>query len=200
MKYGTFLQLPSMPAFNDDKGTVVLLHGDDILDEFSYSAGMHFGLISNPEGVSLERIDPDKPTQTNTNWHSAAASSGWATPANQNSQFRKLSGFEENSVVVEPETISPDNDGYNDVAFIRYKFDEPGYVANVSIYDARGRELKKLAMNHLLAVEGEFAWDGLRQDGKRADIGIYVIYFEVFNLKGVVKKYKKVCVVAERLN
>jgi ABC-type Fe3+/spermidine/putrescine transport system ATPase subunit len=34
----------------------------------------------------------------------------------------------------------------------------------------------------VLAVEGEFAWDGLRQDGRRADIGIYVIYFEVFNL------------------
>lgn len=200
ISYDTFLQLPSMPAFNDDKGMVVLLHGEIILDEFSYSEEMHFGLISNPEGVSLERIDPEKPSQTNTNWHSAAASAGWATPANQNSQFRKLSGFGENSVVVEPETISPDNDGYNDVAFIRYQFDEPGYVANVSIYDARGRELKKLAMNQLLAVEGEFAWDGLRQDGRRADIGIYVIYFEVFNLKGVVKKYKKVCVVAEKLN
>ncbi|NJO87785.1 MAG: hypothetical protein HC831_01635 [Chloroflexia bacterium] len=161
---------------------------------------MHFGLITDAEGVSLERIDPLKPTDDPDNWHSAASTAGFATPANQNSQFMQLADGIEDDIVIEPETFSPDNDGYEDVAFIRYKFNDPGYVANVSIYDAKGMLVKRIANNELLATEGEFSWNGLHENQTKARIGIYVIYFEVFNLQGVVKKTKKTCVLAGKLN
>jgi hypothetical protein len=199
ISFDKFIQISSMPSFNDDEGTAVILKDDLVIDEFAYNTTMHFALISNAEGVSLERVDPDQETQLASNWHSAAESYGYASPANQNSQFRKFSETIDDEVVVEPETFSPNSDGYNDVAFIHYKFNEPGYVANVSVYDGKGRIVKRLAANELLAVEGEYSWDGLHEDGSKALIGIYVIYFEVFNLDGVVKKFKKVCVVADRL-
>ncbi len=198
--YERFLQIPVLPAYNDDEGTVVLLYGDSIIDEFSYNENMHFGLITDGEGVSLERIDPLKPGADEDNWHSAAETVGFGTPANQNSQFRQLSEGIDNDIKIEPETFSPDNDGYDDVVFIRYKFKEPGYVANVSVYDGKGRLVKRIANNELLATEGEFSWDGLYTNQTKARIGIYIIYFEVFNLKGEVEKTKKVCVLAGRLD
>ncbi len=198
--YNQFIQIPSLPSYSDDKGRVVLLFGDTILDEFAYNDKMHFALITNTEGISLERIDPEKPTQIATNWYSAAESAGFATPANKNSQFRNKANNSSDELTVDPETFSPNNDGYEDRLMIRYNFEEPGYVANVSIYDGKGLIIKKIAKNELLGVEGEFNWDGLNEDNSKARIGIYIVYFEVFNLKGEVKKYKKACVLAGRLD
>ena len=40
-----------------DSATVFLLNADSIiLDQFSYSDDLHFELINDPEGVSLERV------------------------------------------------------------------------------------------------------------------------------------------------
>src|SRR5205085_1337477 len=58
------LSLTSLPAYPNDKGTVVLLNRNGIvIDEFAYSEDFHFSLISDKEGVALERIDPTGPTQ-----------------------------------------------------------------------------------------------------------------------------------------
>ncbi len=192
--YEQFLQIPTLPSYNDDKGDVVLMYGESIIDEFSYNEKMHFALITKDDGVSLERIDPFKPSNDPDNWHSAASTVGFATPANKNSQYKMLAQDIDKDVVVEPETFSPNNDGHEDLVFIRYKFPKPGYVANVNIYDSKGRLIKRIAKNALLSNEGEFSWDGLHEDRKKAGIGIYVIHFEVFNLEGVVKQTKKVCV------
>ncbi|NJO87784.1 MAG: lamin tail domain-containing protein [Chloroflexia bacterium] len=35
--YDQFLQIPILPSYNDDVGTVVLLFGDTIIDEFNYN-------------------------------------------------------------------------------------------------------------------------------------------------------------------
>jgi flagellar hook assembly protein FlgD len=72
-------------------------------------------------------------------------------------------------------------------------------IANVQIYDSRGRLEKNLARNELLATSGTFFWDGMNDTKTKARIGIYIIYFEAFDTKGNVKKYKKSCVVAGKL-
>ncbi len=198
--YEYFTQVKSMPSYADDEGTVVLLFQDTIIDEFSYSDNMHVALISDKNGVSLERLNPDAETADPQNWFSAAESVGFATPANKNSQFTQFSGEITNEILIEPEVFSPNNDGYDDRTFIRYKFAEPGYIANITIYNSHGQLVKRIANNELLAVEGSFSWDGLYEDNQRVTIGIYIIYFEVFNLQGNVKSYKKTCVVATKLN
>ncbi|MFN8258441.1 MAG: lamin tail domain-containing protein [Bacteroidales bacterium] len=198
--YDIFVQPASLPSYNDDMGTIVLLYGDTIVDEFQYNDNMHYALLTNTEGISLERIDPEKPANLLTNWSSAAESYGFATPANKNSQFHQSASQNSQEIIVEPETFSPDNDGRDDRLFIRYQFGEPGYVANVNIYDGHGRIIKKIAENVLLATDGEFSWDGLNQDNTKARIGIYIVYFEAFNLKGEVQRFKKPCVLAGRID
>ena len=194
-----FVRMSSFPAYNNDMGTVILKGKDGmIIDAFSYNESMHYPLLDVVDGVSLERINPGRPSNDGTNWHSASANCGFATPAYKNSQFTEDGEIEE-EVSVSPEIFSPDNDGYNDILNIRYFFESPGYTANVTIYDSQGRLVKYLVKNNLLGSEGVFSWDGRTEDNQKASIGIYVIYFEAFDMNGKIKKYKKAAVLGGRL-
>ncbi|MBE9467075.1 MAG: lamin tail domain-containing protein [Bacteroidetes bacterium] len=191
-----FLQLKSLPTLNDDKGVIIFLDRlENIIDEFSYTKDMHFSLLNDFNGVSLERINFDRPTNKKSNWHSAAENVGFATPAYKNSQYSDTVATD-NEITIEPEVFSPDNDGYNDLVNFHYKFEEPGYLANVTIYDSNGREIKRLVKSELLATQGIISWNGLDDFNQKAKIGIFVAYFEIFDLNGNVKKFKKVCVLA----
>jgi len=148
--------------------------------------------------VSLERIRAASATQDPGNWHSAAETAGFATPGYRNSQ--SVTGAEGGSeVTVQPEVFSPDNDGYDDLLSVLYSFSDPGYTANAVVYDARGRPVRNLVRNELLGTAGSFTWDGVRDDHTKAPVGIYVIYFEVFNALGDVRKFKRTCVLATKL-
>ena len=195
----TFLEMSSIPTYSNDSGTVILINDSNVVvDRFSYDEDMHFKLLNDEDGVSLERIDFDRPSSDVTNWHSAAESVGFATPGYENSQFLPAEITADN-VTIEPEVFSPDNDGLDDVVNINYKFDKPGFVASVTIYDSRGRLINALVQNELLGTEGTFSWDGIADNNQKARIGIHVIYFEAFDLDGNMLKFKKPCVVAGRL-
>jgi hypothetical protein len=189
----------SMPSFPDDKGTAVILNNTgQIIDELSYDQRWHFALISNNEGISLERIDPDKPTNNPVNWTSAAQSAGFGTPTSQNSQFRKNVGAPTGNITINPAMFSPDNDGFEDFTFIEFQFTEPGFVANVTIYDAAGRPLRVLQRNTTIGISGTFRWDGLNDKQQRVPAGNYIIYFEAFNLRGQKQVFKKGVTVAKK--
>lgn len=194
------LQLSSLPSFPDDKGTVVLMDlNGDIIDEVSYEDGWHFGLISTDDGVALERIDPVAPSQSKTNWHSAASTAGYGTPTYQNSQYKKTDDVKA-TVEVSPKIFSPDNDGRDDIATIGYKVEEAGYVANVIIFDAGGRAVRHLVKNDLLSLTGSWNWDGLGGQRNKLPIGTYIVFTEIFNLEGKKKSFKNVIVLARELN
>lgn len=195
-----FLRMGTMPSFNDDAGNVVLLwQWSSVLDEFRYEEDMHFPLIIDREGVSLERIHMDRPTQDRSNWHSAAETAGYGTPGCQNSQYL-IATETDHTFSVEPEIFSPDNDGYKDVVDLHYQFKSSGYVATITLFDARGRIVRKLLQNALLGTEGYVTWDGLDDQGVKAPIGIYLFYIEVFKLKGEVIREKMTCVLAGKLS
>ena len=54
------------------------------------------------------------------------------------------------TIEVTPKVFSPDNDGLDDIATIQYKINEPGYVANITIFDATGRPVSNLVRNGTL--------------------------------------------------
>lgn len=192
---GNFIDV-SMPSLPDDKGTVVLLNTQGaIIDRLNYDAKWHFALIDNDEGISLERVDYNKPTQDPQNWHSAASTVGYGTPSYQNSQFRadvSVAG----EVTVTPKVFSPDNDGTDDFATVNYQLAETGYVANITIFDASGRPVRALAKNATLAQKGSFRWDGLNDKQLKVPVGAYIVYTEFFNLSGKKKSFKNTVIVA----
>ena len=190
------VDLPSMP---DDEGHIALiLRNGQSLEAFRYTADMHYPLLADAEGVSLERVHFSLPAADAASWHSAAASAGYATPAAQNSQFQAPENEAEN-FTIEPKIFSPDQDGKDDFAYIHYTLDEPGYVMNISIYDENGRLVRNLVKNELPGTQGQFLWDGADNAGQRVGIGIYVVFIELFAADGEVKYFKKPCVVARRL-
>ncbi len=192
-----FIQMSSMPSYADDGGTVIILNEkDSIIDEFNYNEDMHYGLISNDDGVSLERIDYNMPSDS-SNWHSAAQNVGYATPGLENSQYKDMSNIEPTDIItLDPQVFSPDNDGYDDILNIIYEFEEGGNIANILIYDVKGRLVRNLTTNELLAASGFWTWDGLNDNGQKARIGIYAVIIEIFDLNGNVKTYKLACVIA----
>jgi hypothetical protein len=193
-----FLDLPSMITMNISEGTVCLSTSTDIIDKFIYYGNMQFPLLNSSKGVSLERIDFERPTSDRSNWHSAAEAIGFATPAYKNSQYNDA-GQTDNAIEITPEIFSPDEDGYNDIVNINYHFDTPGFLANIAIYDSKGRLVKQLVNNQLLGIKGTYSWDGINDLREKSHIGIYVVFVEVFDLSGKVKDYKKSCVLGGKL-
>lgn len=194
-----FIELESLPTYSNDEGTVYVLTplGQES-DKFNYNEDYHFALLRDKDGVSLERLDFDKSTQDASNWHSAAEEVGFATPGLENSQYTPIVETED-VIAVSPEIFSPDNDGFEDVLTISYSMAEVGFVGNVTIYDANGRQIKSLVKNQLLAKKGSFTWDGTTDENLKARIGRYIILFEYFDLEGTVKTEKITCVVGHKL-
>jgi copper(I)-binding protein len=193
------IEVKSMPNYPDKEGVVALK--DTLLqtlDRVAYSEKWHHPMVDDKNGVSLERIFFNQPSQDKNNWHSAASTVGFATPAYKNSQSKDEAEVKE-YITIEPEAFSPDNDGYNDFLNIYYRFDEPGWTASIRIFDSGGRLVRDLAKNELLATEGMLQWDGFSNDDKKARIGIHIIFIELFNPAGDVKKYKRSCVVAGKI-
>ena len=188
-----------LPTFTNDSSTVYVLNPDSlVLDYFSYNDDMHFNLINDVEGVSLERISASLATNDASNWHSAAESVGWGTPGLENSQ--NFSGTTSDLFFnVETPVFSPDNDGFEDVAIFSYEMSSPGYVANLLVYDHSGRLITRLLENELLSSSGSTSWDGTMENGEKARIGIYLLYFEAFDLDGNVYPVKKTITLKGRL-
>ena len=115
----------------------------------------------------------------------------------KNSQYRIDAGAQ-GEITIDPKVFSPDNDGRDDVMTINYSFPEPGYVTNITIFDAVGRRVKYLQRNALSGIKGYYRWDGLDELNQKLPIGIYVIYTEIFNLQGKTKKFKNTVVLARK--
>ncbi|HJV78416.1 MAG TPA: lamin tail domain-containing protein [Paludibacter sp.] len=197
------LSTSSWSPLNNESSTLVLASAakDTIYDELTYNVKWHNSLVKNTKGVALERINPLLPTQNPESWHSAASEVNYGTPGYKNSQYRDISDNEttKKTVWTEPEAFSPDNDGVDDVCFIRYKTETPGYVANAAILNQVGVKVFQLASNILLGTEGFLSWDGRTDKGKNANVGIYILYFEMFNTQtGARKKMKLPIVVSTR--
>ena len=190
----------SLPSFPDDEGDVILLNSQGaVVDEVKYKDDWQFALIADPNGVSLERIDPDGISQDATNWHSAASTAGFGTPTYKNSQYKLLQSIKA-TVEITPKVFSPDNDGRDDIATIQYKTTEPGYVANITIYDANGRPVRNLVKNATLGLQGYWIWDGLDDKKLKLPVGSYILFTEIFNLNGKKEIFKNVIVLARQLN
>lgn len=188
----------SLPSFPDDAGEVVLLNAQGkLLDEVDYDVHWQFKLLANPEGVALERIDPARPSQDSANWHSAASTAGFGTPGYRNSQFMESSI--PGATISVNQVFSPDNDGFEDIAAIKYSVERPGYVGNIIIFNMQGLAVRQLVHNGIMGLQGQWNWDGLDEKGAALPMGPYVVFSSFFNLEGKKKNFKNVIVLARRM-
>jgi hypothetical protein len=187
-----------LPTLDDEEDIVILknIENKDV-DRFKYNTSLHSSLLDNTKDVSLERINASTKTQDKNNWYSASKMVGYATPTQKNSAELNLNL---DNIKVEPEVFSPDQDGYNDILTLTYKFDEPASVANLHIYNAEGRIVKTILKDEILKEKGFFIWDGTDSNGNKASVGIYFIILDVVETNGRKTIFKEKCVLATPLN
>ncbi len=184
--------ISSFPSLPDDKGGVGLaLYTGEMLDRMLYQKSMHSPLLTNQEGVSLERLNAGVSGLITTNWHSAAASVGYASPGLPNSHNI---GTEISMIdfQLSPKEISPDNDGFQDILFIHLRPEKPGTLANLWIFNAVGQVEKALCRALSLAGETTLSWDGYREDQRPCGSGLYIALLEVMCEDGSSTRRKEV--------
>jgi len=103
-------------------------------------------------------------------------------------------------VTIEPAIFSPDNDGHQDVLTVAYRFDDPGTVGTVRVFDLAGRVIRTLLDNELLGASGAVTWDGIADNRDKARIGAYVIVFEAFGLNGNTDTFQNTVTLAHQLD
>jgi hypothetical protein len=193
------VQIASLPSFPDES-TALLFNSTGLeIDRFTYSKNMHLSLLSTQDGVSLERIRTNGPSN-GSNFHSAAGAVGYATPGRPNSQAQDTPGGNQ-EITMEPEVFTPDDDGLQDFATLTYHLDAPGYAGTITVYDALGRLTRRLVRNETLPTNGLVQWDGVDDKGHKAAVGYYILLVELFRPNGGEKReFKKTVVLGARFN
>lgn len=196
----------SGPSYSDKSDNLTIYWSNSgqtvILDSLNYSDDWHNALFSigDREGVALERIRTDVPTNLASNWTSASPIRTGApgTPTLPNTQQRNAIPAITDLIQLPNKRLSPDDDGYEDFLDILYVVPETGYAATVTVYDADGTPVKRLVRQSLIGTEGNLRWDGDSDEGTRVRPGIYILYFEIFNPDGSVKHEKKTVSVVKK--
>ncbi len=194
-KAANFWSISSLPSYSDAQGTAILQSNTgQIVDRFDYDKDYHLDLIRDREGVSLERIHFNKPTNDRNNWHSAAATIGYGTPGYLNSQYVGENGSSQNQdcFALSADIFTPNGDGMNDFVQIDYTCADLGTIADINVYDMKGRLLRKLVQNRLISTSGgSLTWDGVTDAGQKAPIGYYLITIQTYNLSGKTNVLRK---------
>lgn len=183
-------------------GDVVRLHRTDgtVLDAVSYAPAWHHPSLVDPTGTSIERILLDGPSTDPDNWTSSVSPAG-GTPGRPNSvTVPEGASRTPSGLTVAPSPFSPDGDGWEDVASLRYRLRQAPALLRVRIYDARGRLVRTLEDAALSGTEGALLWDGLDDAGRALRVGIYVALLEAVDPGGgTVEAYKAPIVLARPL-
>lgn len=192
------LEVSKFPALSNDGGAITLSDSaGNIIDKANFNPDMHYQLLRSTTGVSLERINPEGISDSKENWYSAAETAGFSTPGKINSQHTSQN-TSSISFTLEPELFTPDNDGQNDNLLIHYNPEKPGSMMTIIIFDVKGRLIRKLVSNAMLATENTFSWDGITENHTKATAGIYVVFAEIYNSSGEVRRFKKTTILGIR--
>lgn len=181
-----------LPAFINSGGTIRVLNSDQIvLDEIRYEPDWHNKQIADQKGVSLERLSFSVSGLERDNWFSSASLSGFATPGYENSQFIGDTSTETHSIYLQNSVFSPDLDGINDLAIIHFRMNQIGFSGQIEVRNHAGLLIREIQSWNLLPVQGQFFWDGIDNDGRTVDSGLYILLFNYRHPDGSGGRWKK---------
>ncbi len=183
------------PSLNNTGDNVIITDSlGFVIDSLRYTPQQ-----GGANGHSLERVLVDSFSLTNTNWKQSV-STYHATPGKVNSQSN-LQGTGQRGLSFNPNPFSPDGDGFED--FMTITIGAGFNLANISItiFDQKGRQVRKLLNNEPRALPAFIVYDGMSDNKSLLRMGIYIAYAEVTDaVSGKKETFKKVFVVAQKLN
>lgn len=188
------------PGMKTDSGFVEIISNTDsvLIDAMSYSQSMHLPFLINTEGVSLERLDPQIPSDYRANWQSASETSGFASPGYENSHYAIEPG-NGTDIQLSSSIISPDNDGKDDFLYIKVNTVEPGTLFSLRVFDLKGNLVKTITSPSTISENSIFIWDGTGDSNLILPMGYYLIFSESISVSGKHSSVKKAIVIAQKL-
>ena len=181
---------PSLNNTDNDLGIadiLVLRDAGGLLQDAVFYSGSN-----TVRGRSLERVHADADVR-GVLWSLSKDPQG-ATPGRENSVAGGAVGG--GSVDVQPNPISPDGDGFNDVLQIRLQVPEGQEGFRARLFDLEGRLRREIAGDQLGPGERHFLWDGTDDSGELVELGVYLLHFELFGKSpGVTRLLRTVGVV-----
>jgi len=170
-------------GLNTDGDEVVLRNAaGTAVDSLAYTSRWHRRDLGETKGLSLERITMSGTSGDPRNWSTSAAALG-GTPGARNS-VELAPAVRRAELGVDPPTVSPDADGFEDFTRISYHLPTRNARIMATVYDRHGRPVRRLANNEPAAAEGELIWDGRDDDGRPLAPGIFVVRVEAYDDDG----------------
>jgi len=184
------------PNLNNDTDDLRLLGPSfAVYDHVNYTDEWYGRNVAR--GTSLEKINPSFDGQFAQNWAASVAASG-STPGEKNTINIDVQQSE-SALEIKPNPFSPDSDGFEDFAVIRFTLEVETAFVNLRIFDLRGRLIRFLANGVPVAPQGQFVWDGKDDDGRIARIGAYIGYFQALNTeRRVSQEFKKTIILMKK--
>ena len=158
-----------LPGLNNSSETIYILdHTESVIDSLQYNENW-----SLMDSRSVEKYRITDTSNEPNNWGISVGEVG-KTPGFQNSLF--FSDLpSKGSVAISPDPFSPDGDGIDDELTITYSLPYLGAAIRWEIIDMAGRVIAKPYYNYQVGQNGKLTWNGKRDNGKSARIGIYVM-------------------------
>ena len=186
------LSRSDFPSLTNDGGRLILYNQrHEVLDRAVFTPDAHYPRLESTRGVSLERIAFDAPGDIESSWFSAAAVSGFSTPAQPNSQWLPSDSVVESTVWLQHEVFAPGNAQLPNQAIIRFDFEKNGVQGELRVYTVSGELVTIAHPWALLPVSGLVTWDGLDENGQKMPPGIYLLVFNYRDPAGRRGRFKK---------
>ena len=158
-----------LPGLNNSSETIYILdHTESVIDSVHYNENW-----SLMDSRSIEKYRITDTSNEPNNWGISVGDAG-KTPGFQNSLFFSDLPSKGN-VTISPDPFSPDGDGIDDELTITYSLPYLGAAIRWEIIDMAGRVIAKPYYNYQVGQNGKLTWNGKRDNGKSARIGIYVM-------------------------
>jgi len=187
-------EMNNLPFKDRKTGIIALVDANSqVIDQFEYNVNLHHRLLVNSTGVSLERTNPQQPSNDSHNWRSGSEEVGYATPGLTNSQ--SLADSSESVLEVLPDVFAAVSTRFPAYTQITFSPGTPGAVGSVYIFNLRGIRVRTLVNNALLSKRNIYQWDGSNDHGQAVPMGYYIVLAQISSgpARG---RWKKTVVVA----
>lgn len=178
--------LCNLPSLKNEGSTIAIINQSaEEIDVAIFTPAIYPSTGHGSSDTASEKVNPQLASNNTSNWLPATAQSNYGTPGKENSQYTPLENEPKNNrFTLQDDFMTPDNDGQNDYAIINYTMENGGYIANIKIFDSKGREVARPVNREILSTEGSLIWNGEDSQGNILKPGIYIIYVEAHNENG----------------
>lgn len=173
-------KFPNLPA---SEAILTLIHPmvKEPIDKMHFNEMQHMPLLNSFKGVSLEKNNPNSPSEIAEFWNSALQSSDFATPSQINSQVSQGQTHQKNHVFQLESSVVFHRPGEYPFVNIEFKFSKPGFIASVYLYSIKGNLIAQLATNIQLPQNGKLPITLLTFKNLPLESENYLLHIDAFH-------------------